>query len=338
MADKPRFSSSAQLAALFSSLIGVAAVFTLYQMFMLGMSSEDGSFLLKITLVLLLFICIGLFTVSHYVTQRLSVISETAQNIMSTGDISQRIPIDRRSDDLMALSSVLNNMLDEIEALVQGIRSVSDNIAHDLRTPLTRLRNHMEKLRESKTLLTKEMHDAQLDLLISECDTLLTTFNALLRIANIESGKRSAAFSHTDLELILSDVVDMYEPIAQAKNVTLHYHSQPATIVGDKDLLFQAFANLIDNAVKFTEPGNDVDIRLYSNAQRIHIEIEDEGPGVAVEHRNKVFQRFYRTDASRNTPGSGLGLSLVKAVLELHKATIGLNTGKKGGLVVCILF
>lgn len=335
---KPRFSSSTQLAALFSSLIGIAAVFTLYQMYNLGKEGSDASFLLKVTLILLLFICIGLFTVSHYVTQRLMVISGTARNIMLTGDISQRIPVDRRSDDLIALSGVLNDMLDEIERLMLGIRTVTDNIAHDLRHPLTRLRNHMEELHEESIRSDGRIAPEKLTPLIDECDNLLGTFSALLRISNIESGKRHAAFEQVNIERLLSDIVELYEPLAQEKNIQLFFKPMPAVIVGDKDLLFQALTNLVDNAIKYTSPGGTVEIRIFTNQHRVHVEIEDEGPGIPLSERRQVFQRFYRIDSSRNTPGNGLGLSLVKAVLDMHKASIGLNTSRRGGLAVSILF
>ncbi len=307
-------------------------------MYQLGMEGREGSFLLKITLVLLLFICVGLFTVSHYVTQRLTLISETARNIMLTGDISQRIPVDRRADDLIALSGVLNNMLDEIERLVIGIRIVSDNIAHDLRHPLTRLRNNLEALLEETQNPETRISSAQLEPLIEECDTLLSTFSALLRISNIESGKRNASFEQVNLQTLMGDIVELYEPIAHDKSIQLHFRPCPAVIIGDKDLIFQALGNIIDNAIKYTGRNGTVEIRMSSNEHRIHIDIEDEGPGIPRDQRDNVFQRFYRVDSSRNTPGTGLGLSLVKAVLDLHKATIGLNTSRRGGLAVNIIF
>jgi len=335
---KPFLSSSAQLAAFFSSLIGTSAVLTLYQMYQLGMTTGEGTFLLKVTLALLLFICIGLFTVSHYVTQRLGVIAETARTIMQTGNLSNRIPIDRRSDDLVNLSGVLNDMLGEIETLMLGIRTVTDNIAHDLRTPLTRLRNHIEKLREGALAENPEQRRDQLGALIRECDTLLTTFNALLRISNIESGKRHSAFKPIDLEILLGDIVEMYEPLAQEKDIALVFHAEQAIVNADKDLLFQAFANLLDNAIKFTRTSGLIAIRLYLREHIATVEIDDEGPGISPEQRSEVFQRFYRTDESRNTPGVGLGLSLVKAVFDIHRATVSLHEGERKGLMVRVIF
>lgn len=273
--------------------------------------------LLSGLVILFMFIVIFVsFAISGFVVSRINRIASTAQSIMDTGDLSQRLPIDSTWDDLSNLARVLNRFLDRIEELLFGIRTVADNIAHDLRTPLTRLRNRLEKLDHGDS-----------ENLVAEADHLLDTFNALLRISNIETGKRHSAFETVALRTVMQDVVDLYEPLAEEKNVTLDVSLAPQDMTGDRDLLFQAFANLLDNAVKFTPDGGNISIALRDGPE---IVIADTGPGIPEHDRKRVFERFYRGEASRTTQGSGLGLSLVAAVVELHRGRIALEDNAPG--------
>ena len=264
------------------------------------------------------------FLISTFVVSRINLIAQTASNIMRTGDLSQRISIHSRWDDLSNLAQILNDLLARIEQLMQDIRDVSDNIAHDLRTPLTRLRTHLEAAQ-------KETPDAQsMEQLLAEADGLLGTFNALLRIANIEKGKRHQAFADVSLNQLLEDVLALYEPLAEEKEVVLHAELHPITIEGDRDLLFQLFANLLDNALKFSPEKSTVEVVLAHEEGGLQVSIADQGVGIAPDEYEKIFTRFYRSDKSRHTAGSGLGLSLVKAVAELHNARLVLSDNQPG--------
>lgn len=329
-------SSSTYLSAFFSMLILIAIGLVTYELYLYRIGNPPDRWLMQLSLGLLLSIAICLFFFGLYATRRINSITGTAKRIMRTGDMSQRIPVYRRWDDLSSLSITLNSMLGEIETLVHGIRTVSDNIAHDLRHPLARLRNRLEELRDHAGGLPPEAQQQELSLLMQECDGLLATFNALLRISNIESGKRHSGFKPIELHRLIDDVAELYEPLANDRSVYLDIDTAKTAITGDKDLLFQAIANLLDNAIKFTREGGTIRIRLTRTKQSVQLEIDDEGCGIPEEHRSKVFNRFYRVDSCRTTPGSGLGLSLVRAIIELHKGTIMLEEGTRQGLRVRI--
>ncbi len=288
-------------------------------------------FSILIILFMLIVVLVSFF-ISVFVVGRINTIANTAQQIMDTGDLSQRISVDTNWDDLSNLAHTLNALLGRVESLMQGIRDVSDSIAHDLRTPLTRLRNQLEAARE------KPLDQKAVDALLMEADHLLATFNALLRISNIEKGKRHQAFEEVDLQIVLQDVVELYEPLAEEKQIAIETaYKECPHISGDRDLLFQLFANLLDNAIKFSPEGSPVTITLDQIKGNLRITISDRGIGIAEEEKEKVFERFYRSDKSRHTEGSGLGLSLAKAALELHKGTISLSNNTPG-LRIEILF
>ncbi len=273
----------------------------------------------------MLFLVVVSFFISVFVVSRINLIAKTAQQIMHTGDLSKRISIEGNWDDLSNLAQILNAMFARIEMLMAGIRDVSDSIAHDLRTPLTRLRQHLESSAKKKPT-QKEM-----ERLIEEADALLETFNSLLRISNIEKGKRHQPFETVNLIAIMQDVAELYEPVSEEKNITLALkHCEQAQVQGDKHLLFQLFANLLDNAVKFSPKGTTVSLLVEQKNKRVVVSISDQGSGLSQQERDKVFQRFYRADKSRNTSGNGLGLSLVKAIAELHNADIQLEDNTPG--------
>jgi signal transduction histidine kinase len=272
---------------------------------------------------------------SRSIVRRIESINKTCHDIMS-GDLSRRIPTQNTGDDFDKLIDNLNNMLDQIASLLESVHRVSDNIAHDLRTPLARLHNRLEM---TKLQLAETGQPTQsLDQAVLEADELLATFNALLRIARIESKQRREGFTTVDLNLLVRDVVELYEPLAEEKqqNLAIQLNTVPA-LAGDRNLLFQAIANLLDNAIKYTPPQGIIHMAVIEDSQAVRVIIADSGPGIPEAAREKVFQRFFRLDASRATPGSGLGLSLVAAVAKLHGIKISLE-GNKPGLRVTLGF
>lgn len=259
--------------------------------------------------------------------RRIEAINQASHEIMD-GDLDRRIPTRGTGDDFDQLADNLNRMLDRITGLMQSVRQVSDDIAHDLRTPLTRLRSRLE-LAWSQASSAPEEAFASIEQAIEEADGLLSTFNALLRIARIEAGSRRAGFSEVDLNRLLGDVAELYEPVAAERGQTfqIEMHGQvqgQVQLWGDRDLLFQALANLVDNAIKYTPPGGNIRVSLMAREDSADVVVADSGPGIPPELRDKVFERFFRLEQSRTTPGSGLGLSLVKAVAALHKAEVRL--------------
>lgn len=254
--------------------------------------------------------------VGYYVVNTINKIADTANSIIHDGKFEQRIPIDSSWDDLSKLSLALNHALDELALKVDGIRTVSDNIAHDLRTPFTRLRAHVE--------LVKDDHQKQA--LLGEVDTILNMFNGLLRIADVESSKHIKALSTIDLKQLLEDVVELYQPLAEEKQQTLQCVFNVKQVSADADLLFQAFANLIDNAIKFTPEGGEITLTLDDHMRHAVVRICDSGPGVESKHVEKLTQRFFRTDKSRQTAGFGLGLAMVDAVVKRHKGRLAFSS------------
>ena len=271
---------------------------------------------------------VGGAMMTRSMVRRIDAINQTSRQIMS-GDLSRRIPTDHSGDDFDVLTGNLNAMLDQIEFLMEEVRRVSDNIAHDLRTPLTRLRNSLELLRSEG--LDVEGTRAQTDQAIVEAEGLLSTFNALLRIARVESGRLGAEFSEVTLAPLVRDVVELYEPLAEEKGQRLSVAIESeASVRGDRDLLFQALANLLDNAIKYTPAAGTIEVCLETERSRVCVTIADTGPGIPTEFRERVFQRFYRLEQSRSTPGNGLGLSLVAAVVRLHGAEVTLAENQPG--------
>jgi signal transduction histidine kinase len=319
------------MALLFLMLLALAAAFVIYA---LGAHSpiEDPLFfwLGGAALVAMVIIVVVSFYISFFVVARVNQIAETARQIIDTGDLRRRIDVKSRWDDLSDLAQLLNSFLSRMEQLVQNVRDVSDNIAHDLRTPLSCLRGQLEHMADKPD-------SAGVEIALQETDRILSTFQALLRIANIEKGMRQQTFKPVQLHTVLYDVIELYAPIAEEKNITLSSRIAAVEMNGDKDLLFQLFANLLDNAVKFTPAGGDIDIRLATQEGRITATVIDSGPGIADEEKMRVFDRLYRGDGSRHAPGNGLGLSLVRAIADMHKAVVGLDDARPG-LIVTVTF
>jgi signal transduction histidine kinase len=247
---------------------------------------------------------------------RLSDVNRKIQSIVA-GDLRERLPTRGSSDPFDQLAAGVNRMLGEIEALIHEIAGIGDNIAHDLRTPLTRVRVRLERGRKNASTL--EESRAVADQAIAGLDQCLTIITGLLRIAEIEHSRRLDSFSEVRLGPLLREVGDLYEPIAEDKRVAFRVEAaDEATVRGDRDLLFEAVVNLVDNAVKFSPEGGRVDLALLSRDGDTVIQVSDTGPGIPATEREAVTKRFYRSDKSRSTEGLGLGLSLVAAIVNLH--------------------
>ena len=270
----------------------------------------------------------GGLVLSRRTVRNIERINQTARSIMS-GNLSRRVEITNRNDDFDQLADNLNQMLDRIQTLMEDIRRVSDNIAHDLRTPLTRLRQHMEEAR--RLVDTDSISAISLESAIREADSLLTTFNALLRIARIEAGQVTTDFAVLDYRTLVEDVVEFYEPLAEEKHQFLTVDAgNTIQTMGDRDLLFQALANVIENAIKYTQENGHISVILTQVDNDAVITIADNGPGIPEEERERVFRRFYRLDRSRSTTGNGLGLSMVSAVVTMHHGQIQLLDNDPG--------
>jgi len=253
---------------------------------------------------------------SQRTRKQLQKVHETAERIMK-GDLRERLPTHGGGDDLDRLTSSVNHMLDEIARLMDDMKSVGDNIAHDLRTPLTRVRARLERARESAST-QGEWHE-MVDRAIAGLDQALRLITALLRISEIEGGRRRAAFEPVALHQIAAEIAELYEPFAEEKEVAFVLSlTEVPLIAGDRDLLSELLANLVGNALKFTPPGGRVLLSVGIEGEGLRLAVADTGPGIPPELREAVFQRFFRSDASRSVEGYGLGLSLVDAIAKLH--------------------
>ncbi len=265
------------------------------------------------------------FGIGRNALKRIDRMSAASQKIMA-GDLSQRLPVGRSGDEFDRLSESLNAMLGRIEKLNEGLRQVSDNIAHDLKTPLTRLRNKAaDALAEDDT----DSRRTALEGIISESDQLIRTFNALLMISRVEAGSLAAEMSEVDLCAISSDSCELYEPVAEEAGLSLTTSiASDIKVNGNRELIGQAIFNLLDNAIKYAAEGEGekaIRVVLARDATAIRLSVCDNGPGIPAEKRGEVTKRFVRLDASRSKPGTGLGLSLVEAVMELHGGSLVLS-------------
>ncbi len=257
--------------------------------------------------------------------RRLSEVNRRIQSIVA-GDLRERLPTRKSNDPFDQLAASVNLMLGEIEALVHEIAGVGNDIAHDLRTPLTRVRARLERGRARATTLDELR--AVVDQSIGGLDQSLAVVTALLRIAEIEHNRRLECFGQVQLAPLLREVGDLYEPIAEDQRISLQVEiADEATVHGDRDLLFEAVANLVDNAVKFTPEGGRVTLALLCRDGESVIQVKDTGRGIPEAEREAVTKRFYRSDKSRNTEGLGLGLSLVAAIVKLHGFRFTITAG-----------
>jgi signal transduction histidine kinase len=257
--------------------------------------------------------------------QRLSEVNRRVQRIVA-GDLRERLPTRGGDDPFDQLAVSVNRMLGEIEALIHEVAGVGDNIAHDLRTPLTRVRVRLERGRAHASTLD-ELRTV-VDRSITGLDQSLAIITALLRIVEIEHSRRLDGFGQVPLAPLIREVADFYDPIAEDKGISLRVEAvDEATVLGDRDLLFEAVANLVDNAVKFTPGGGRVELVLLHREGETVIQVRDTGPGISENEREAVTKRFYRSDRSRRTEGLGLGLSLVAAIIKLHGFRFTITAG-----------
>ena len=273
---------------------------------------------------------------SRNMLRRLDTINRTSGEIIA-GDLTRRVPLTGSGDEFDSLAENLNRMLDRIERLMKGLREVTDSVAHDLRTPLNRLRNRLEE--SVARLHASGAQAGEIERAIAETDQLIGTFNALLLIAETDAGTTRAAMSPLDLGSVAADVVELYEPLAEEKHLTLSLTPGPAVgIEGNRSLIAQALANLVDNAIKYTPAGGKVRIRAAVNEKGVELSLADSGPGIPLADRPRVTERFVRLEVSRSSPGTGLGLSLVAAVAHFHNAELVLEDNMPTGLMAVLRF
>jgi signal transduction histidine kinase len=297
-----------------------------------GIVVNAGQWSLALVIVLGL---LGGFFVSRRVLSRIDAMTGTAQTIMA-GDLSGRLPVAGTGDELDRLADNVNAMLERIEALMRGLKEVSDNIAHDLKTPLTRLRNRCEQALRSAS--GEASYRAALEATIAESDDLIRTFDALLMIARAESGQARENMTEFDASEIARDVGELYEPVADEKGIALKIDAAAAAPVrGNRELVSQALANLIDNAIKYAGSNGKVNgipaeivVKAGNDGERITLSVADRGPGIPDADRGRVVERFDRLEQSRSEPGSGLGLSLASAVARLHGGELKLEDNHPG--------
>lgn len=278
--------------------------------------------------LILLFGLAGGGLMSQNMLSRLDTINRTSGEIIA-GDLTRRVPVTRAGDEFDVLADNLNRMLDRIERLMKGLREVTDSVAHDLRTPLNRLRQRLE---QSQARFLAEGRDAgEIERAIAETDRLIATFNALLLIAETDAGTGRNAMTVLDLDSVARDVAELYEPLADEKGITLVLRSgSGAQIEGNRSLVAQALANLVDNAIKYTPAGGLVMMSVSQAADGVVLTVADTGPGIPAEDRPRVVERFVRLEASRSSPGTGLGLSLVAAVAHFHGTQLELGDNAPG--------
>lgn len=284
---------------------------------------------------------VGAFLIWYFVgrtaLRRIDRVSEASRRIMG-GDLSGRLPVDGSGDEFDRLSGSLNEMLARIGTLNEGLREVSDNIAHDLKTPLTRLRNKAEAALNGPK--QQGEYREVLENTIAESDQLIRTFNAILMISRLEAGYSSEPTEPVDLGAIVADVTELYEPAAEEVGVTLHHQIEAQLMVsGNRELIGQALSNIVDNAIKYAAGGaeNKVAVTLSRQGGEARLDIRDSGPGIPPEDRQRVTERFVRLEQSRSQPGSGLGLSLAKAVMAFHSGRLELGDNHPG-LAVSMIF
>ncbi|MEQ9450248.1 MAG: HAMP domain-containing sensor histidine kinase [Pseudomonadales bacterium] len=263
--------------------------------------------------------------------RRIAEINRMTRGIVA-GDFVERLIVPPDRDEYAVLIQNLNGMFDQIESLVMGMRSAGDSIAHDLRTPLTRLRNHLDRLARQPTVEGNQLNDC-----LADADSLLSTFAAILRISRLESGMYRREFRQINVATIAKDVCELYQALAEENGVAISLNTrEPAIAVGDQQLLAQALSNVLDNAIKYGKSGGSVEVGVASADGEVRVSVKDRGPGMASEDRVRVSERFTRLDEARNIQGNGLGLALTKAVAEQHGGTLLFEDNDPGAAVTLV--
>lgn len=328
-------SSSFKVATIFAILIAIAVTslsISIYTISSELTEKEPGNIIISLSvmsILALVSIAVAGYLISVFVVTRINRITNTANDIIATGDLSKRLEVDSRWDDLSFLATVLNEMLNKIETLMAGVQHITDTVAHDLRTPLARLRNNLERISLESNSEQQNSYET-ITPLIREVDGLIKTFNALLSLSSLESGRQSLKFEMFDLEKVLTDAIDFYQPLAEDKNQKFVVTTKTLQYLGDRDLIFQVIANLLDNAIKFTPQGGKIEVKVSADQDYDIISIADNGPGIPAASIEKVFERFYREQDQQHQAGSGLGLSMVQVVLSIHHAKIMLEDNQPG--------
>ena len=286
--------------------------------------SVERALLLGLIPTLCLAFAVGVF-LNGRAQRRVEEVNQTVQRFVG-GELRERLPTPGTNDPFGRLAGLVNDILDEVESLVRRLAGVGDDIAHDLRTPLTRVRVSLERARQKANSLDELR--GSVDQALLGLDQSLAIITALLRIAEIEHSRRMDSFRDVALAELLREVGDLYEPIAEDKKVAFAVNATDDAVVhGDRDLLFEAVANMVDNAVKFTPAGGKVEISLLRQGGDAVVRVSDSGPGIAAGEVDQVAKRFYRSDKSRRDPGLGLGLSLVAAIVKLHGFRFNISPG-----------
>lgn len=298
----------------------------------LRMRSEDGflrlilhSALAALLVAALMGAIVGRWT-SRWVARRLASLDRTAERV-AAGEMELRAHSDGSGDAFDRVALRFNGMLDRIQELLDGVRHATDHIAHDLRTPLSRLRGRLETMRATPAIAVSPQALAELDAGLAETDALLQSFAALLRLARIEAqappqGEGAQAL---DLQALAIDAIELYAPMAADRGLRIVPHMAPVTVPGDADQLFQLLINLLDNAIKYAPVGTAITVTAGREQGLALLQVDDQGPGIPVQERQRVFDRFERLQADRGTPGTGLGLSLVRAVVHRHRGSVTLD-------------
>ena len=282
-----------------------------------------------VTGLLLIASFIGSFLIGYTIIHSISRISRTARRIVD-GDFSERVPTHANdADEMSQLADDLNHMLDRIEALITSQRQVTNNIAHDLRSPLNRMRNRMEVALLDRNSEAAALREVIADS-VEDAENLLKTFNALLNIAQVESRAKDD-FKHESLSAICDDLAELYDVMTEEGEHTFEAHIERGLdIMGNRQLIAQGITNLLDNAVKYTPSGGHITLTAVQRGENIHVSVGDNGHGIPPDKRDEVLKRFVRLDSARSTPGNGLGLSLVSAIVALHNGSLQLHDNKPG--------
>jgi signal transduction histidine kinase len=284
----------------------------------------------------LLLAIMGGVLVSRFFLSRTDAIAKACRAIMD-GNLKTRVPVRGTEDELDRLAHTINSMLDRIAGLMENVRQVTNDIAHDLRTPVTHLRHRLEHARLKAG--SAEDYDKALEAAIATSDEILALFAALLRIAQIEGGARRAGFAPVELKDLLGQLREIFGPVADdARHSLIVSAPEPAVIRGDRELMVQLFSNLIENAIVHTPDGTRIELALAVAKDGVTVSVSDDGPGVPENEHHKLFQPLYRYEASRSRPGYGLGLALVSAIAELHGARLRTASGAHGGFCISIVF
>ncbi|AIT09979.1 histidine kinase [Candidatus Francisella endociliophora] len=323
-------SSSFKMAMLFTILLGLSITSWIYIIYSaLGDKVLNHIFPLLIGILCTLSVVVISYLISVFVVKKINYIASSAASIVNTQDFSQRIQSNTNWDDLSNLGCILNILFANIEELLVDIKSVSNNIAHDLKTPLTRLKNRLEILAQNNP--NNETVEA-----LKECDKLLEIFNSLLRLNRLEHGRESLSKKRIDIKNIIDDAIDLYEPIFEQNNILLNIDVESKILNIDKNLIFQSIANILDNCYKYSPQDTQISIHTKIQQSKYIIEFIDQGDGINEENVDKIFDRFFREEKSRSQAGNGLGLPLVKKIIQLHNGNIKAQNNISKGLKITI--